>query len=773
MSKQINISDSLVAVPSGYSSTNSSYSSIDSSYPISNGYNYNSSSYARINCNTGSNASTYISYTFDVSSIPNNATITSVACSAIARVSSTSYISSAVLQLYSNTTAKGSSVSARTTSTTTYNISSTGTWTRNELNNIQIRYTGKRGTSNTTRSAHLRFYGAQLTINYTVSGTAYEITVVNSSGATVSVNPDEVMSGESSIITIDNISGLTVTDNNVDVTSQFVEIPEDVTYTVATQGTYGFALNANNYYESQNKGIDKSCSVCRVTFNLPVSANITFSYINYAEAAYDFGVFGNVDVALTTSYYPAGSNGATISETSYKKACNTSSDNTSSVKTLTYSNVSAGEHFIDVKYSKDDASASGNDTLQFRISTTLNATPNSIYTYTINNISADHVIVVESTEDKPIAPPQEDPQLTYYPITISSINATTNPANGTTRVVAGSNQTITISPSDPQLTLALDNGIDITSQLQGGVPNNTYTVTTQVSGASYGFPLNSSTGYYTSNNSGVNSSAAVCRVNFDLETACVITISYINYAQAGYDYGIFGKADTTLGTTNTADSNPYLSCATSTYNVSTVQTLTYELSAGTHYIDIKYRKNSSTSSNNDNLQWKVTSIEATGTSGDYTYTLSNVDRKHSLIFVFGNVNFYYINSSSTSGAKIFPDGQMVKLQGDSYKLVVVPDSTNSAVTVTDNGINVTSSLTSVTGKDQNNNSFINYIYQLSNIQTAHNLIVQIGTAVIRLYVKEGGVWTAYSKAYKKINGSWVEQDITGVFSENALYVKKN
>ena len=81
---------------------------------------------------------------------------------------------------------------------------------------------------------------------------------------------------------------------------------------------------------------------------------------------------------------------------------------------------------------------------------------------------------------------------------------------------------------------------------------------------------------------------------------------------------------------------------------------------------------------------------------------------------------------------------MVKLQGDSYKLVVVPDSTNSAVTVTDNGINVTSSLTSVTGKDQNNNSFINYIYQLSNIQTAHNLIVQIGTAVIRLYVKENG-----------------------------------
>jgi len=62
-----------------------------------------------------------------------------------------------------------------------------------------------------------------------------------------------------------------------------------------------------------------------------VSATVTFQYINYAEATYDFGVFGNVDVALSTNYYPAGSGGATISETSYKKACNTSSDNTSSV----------------------------------------------------------------------------------------------------------------------------------------------------------------------------------------------------------------------------------------------------------------------------------------------------------------------------------------------------------------------------------------------------------------------------------------------------------
>lgn len=224
------------------------------------------------------------------------------------------------------------------------------------------------------------------------------------------------------------------------------------------------------------------------------------------------------------------------------------------------------------------------------------------YVYTINNISADHVILVEDGQAQVIEPPEEDPTYTYYPITISSINATTNPANGTTRVVEGSNQIITITPSDPQLTLALDNGVDITSQLQGGIPNNTYTVTNTVSGASYGFNLNSSTGYYTSTNAGQANSAAVCRVNFTLESDCLVTIEYINYAESTYDYGIFGQIDTALGTTYTADNSPYLSCGTAAYNVSNTQTLTYNLTAGTRFIDIKYRKDSSQDSNNDNLQ---------------------------------------------------------------------------------------------------------------------------------------------------------------------------
>lgn len=79
----------------------------------------------------------------------------------------------------------------------------------------------------------------------------------------------------------------------------------------------------------------------------------------------------------------------------------------------------------------------------------------------------------------------------------------------------------------------------------------------------------------------------------------------------------------------------------------------------------------------------------------------------------------------------------------------------------------------VDGYDKNNNPIVNYIYSLTNINAAHNIVVQIGTAVIQLYVKINGTWVPYSKAYRKINGSWVEQDITGVFSTSANYVKGN
>jgi len=51
-------------------------------------------------------------------------------------------------------------------------------------------------------------------------------------------------------------------------------------------------------------------------------------------------------------------------------------------------------------------------------------------------VAADHDIVL--THAGAFEPPEEDPQYTYYSLTVSSLNAVTNPTS-TTRVIAGTN----------------------------------------------------------------------------------------------------------------------------------------------------------------------------------------------------------------------------------------------------------------------------------------------------------------------------------------------
>lgn len=781
MSKQISVQDTYISNVVSFDENNSDYYSEVSGYPAENGIGDGTGTYAGFVLKTGSSAVTNVYYNFDCSGIPEGAIINSVDCRARASRSSTSssYISSAYLQLCTGTTTKGSQTSVATTTATYFDLTP-GTWTRAELQNAKIRFRATRGTRSTSSTSYsIRFFGAVLTVEYTFEGTAYTVTAASSvSGITVEPATQDIIAGNSCEITInaDSLDDLDVTDNGNDISSLLVRHNVDTDGTIAlapASYTTSGSISGTRYTSAVGHTVEDPSTQTGNDYCSSSGSTATIYYhFDFSEIPEDatissmtVKVMGHLEnasqsreVAELNVYHNSTAKGTQTEFTSTSNSIKTISPGTWTTAEL---RTDASVGFTIGYYGGLVVGATW--TVVYTVPSTGHQ---YYYTYSLTNLNDDHTILIE--EAGAFVPPDEDPQYNYYPITISSINAITDPWNGTTRVQEGTNQTITISPSDPQLTVALDNGVDITSQLVGGIPANTYEIDTQVSGASYGFNLNSSTGYYVSTNDGVGSSASVARVNFNLESDVLVTIQYINQGESQADYGMFGKIDTTVSTTgNTYTSssaspddpnNYYYMCATSADSTTTVKTLTYEISAGEHYIDIKYAKDQASDDGYDSLQWKILSIEATSAGGDYTYTLTNIQQKHSLIFIFGNVSYYFITSSGTN-SKLFPDGQMVKLEGDDYRLIIVPNDTEATVTITDNNVDRTSQLVYEEGTDKSGNKVVNYTYSLSNITAAHTLVVLCGGATeTKIYIKKNGAWAQYSKVFLKVNGTWVEQN---------------
>ena len=375
---------------------------VSSSYlSVSNAANMytdcDSETYATIT-NTRSGTTSYYLYIrgFDFDSVPSNAVVTGFTVRLKARESGVSTSSSYGPKLCHGTNQLTSTMSAITSTATTREFTDLDADWADLVeygSDLGIRINCRRSNRNTT--GYMYVYGAEIEVTYTVP-VHHDITLTNSTDVSVTVSNTNPIEGDDVTVTTGAIDGIIITDNGADVTSQFVEVQDTAqSYTVETIGSYGFELNSSGYYVSENKGISKTAAVCKVNVHVPVAATVTFSFINYAEQGYDFGVFGNLDETLSTSYYSAGSSGASITDSSYRLACNTSSRNTSSVQTLDYE-LTAGDHFIYVKYSKDDASDDNNDTLQFKVAITLDEpfTPGSHYEYVIQNVVADHAIVV-------------------------------------------------------------------------------------------------------------------------------------------------------------------------------------------------------------------------------------------------------------------------------------------------------------------------------------------------------------------------------------------
>ena len=123
---------------------------------------------------------------------------------------------------------------------------------------------------------------------------------------------------------------------------------------------YGFELNSAGYYVSKNYHIQNSAALCKVIFNVSTETQVRLDCINSGESNYDYGIISQLDKTLSTTNSDDGSTGTTNVLKNFKGSSSTK------VQEVTLT-VPAGEHFIYVKYRKDNSSDNGNDTLQFKV----------------------------------------------------------------------------------------------------------------------------------------------------------------------------------------------------------------------------------------------------------------------------------------------------------------------------------------------------------------------------------------------------------------------
>ena len=221
-----------LGVMGSYGGTNNGWST---DYPYTNAFSDSTSTtYAQVNppANTMTNPCTQRFGFGNFTDIPENATINSISCTVKICSSNSSGLSTATVQLYSGSVAKGSEIDFTTsTSTTPRQFTNTGSWTREELDNLELRIICKKsGTSN----RYVRFYGADLTITYSYNETQYEITTSSqASGITISPASQYITAGGNGTVTLTNVTDITETgveDNNIGVSNKLVNT-SGTTYT--------------------------------------------------------------------------------------------------------------------------------------------------------------------------------------------------------------------------------------------------------------------------------------------------------------------------------------------------------------------------------------------------------------------------------------------------------------------------------------------------------------------------------------------------------------
>lgn len=730
MSKPVNITSAVTFIPAssgiagsyGFTTTTTASSAVTNAYT-----NADSTTSARLTVATTASGRKYEAYFYyDMSAltdIPSNATINSVSGRVKYKVSSTqtSRISAVTIQLYTSTTPKGSATTARTTSATVYTMTA-GTWTLSELQNARLYVSAVRGT-NTSNSAYLYLYGSDLTVNYSVNGTEYEVSFNNqSTDATTDPSTTQYVyqGGSQEIkIYIDNTDDYVVKDNGTNVNSSLIEHQEtnNVSEVVTAPGaSYGFQLDTSDgYYKSQNQGVNYSAAVCRLNITAETQCTLTLNFVNYAEATYDYGIIGRLDTTLVTT------SANTNSATTWMWAGSATTNNTQVEKTTAVT-IPTGYHYIDIKFRKDDATAAGNDAFWFKYGLEPGNEQHH-YTYTVSNISADHTISIEDVGG------------TFYNVNASSTYAGATVSPSTQSIREGRSATVEIDVDHLYEIRVKDNNVDVTSSVvesQGESTNETFTPSEYVSSAS------SYDSVYNNNNptNGVSDHTSTTR-------ACV----YSNTG-SGAESKLTYKFNCSSIPENATITSVVCSAKTSVYQTTYFATRTVQLyhgdtakgtatqitstgsSGGNHNINggswtrselndisivvLVTRSTSNPTSDASFSFWGATlRVDYTTPDGCF-YTLTNVQGNHTITieeapyYTISTANTYASASVSVSPTKVY--------SGSGVNPVVTLTVPNLyEVVVRDGNTDITSSFVGSNGT---------YTYTLTNINANHTISVE-------------------------------------------------
>ena len=372
---------SLVLNPSAYVSygaTSGNASIQNQTNPV--GKSSSNTTYATLTTSTTRSATSYAFWKFDCSSIPSGAIIESVSCVAKCYVNNTSRIGTRSVQLYYGTsTAKGSSVSFDNSTNATQTLNC-GTWTREELNDINIRVAGTRGTS--TRSAEIRFYGADLTVTYTMPQN-YTVTTTITNGVLVNPSASEVVVGGSDLDFFFRGNERT----------KFMSMKVNGAAVTVTK-VAGQNSSAATWTPSTNYGTYNNNAITNVNGD-----NNTYFWSNEAQSVGKYILFTfNKFINLTgvTTY----SNNSTDYPSSVNKL-QVSSDNTNWVNVGTFQNnptsTFTGINATKIKYVRIYCDTTGNNSWLVLNSVTFTYTVPVIeegYSYTLSNIDGDKTVEI-------------------------------------------------------------------------------------------------------------------------------------------------------------------------------------------------------------------------------------------------------------------------------------------------------------------------------------------------------------------------------------------